>query len=57
LKSGVCVFLFTISDRLSRHAIHLNNWFEFPRPPLFAVVKATGNKGDIAFPHSKAIGV
>jgi len=34
LNSGVCVFLFVISDRLSRHAIHLNNWSEFLRPPL-----------------------
>jgi hypothetical protein len=36
LKSGVWVFLFAISDRLSHHAIHLNNWSEFPRPPLQA---------------------
>jgi transposase len=34
LNSGVCVFLFAISDRLSRHAIHLNNWSKFSRPPL-----------------------
>jgi hypothetical protein len=26
---------FFILDRLSHHAIHLNDWSEIPRPPLF----------------------
>jgi len=34
LNAGVCVLLFAIVDRLTRHAIHLNNWSEFPRTQL-----------------------
>jgi hypothetical protein len=34
LNSGEWFFLFVILDRVSRQAIHLNNWSEIPRPPL-----------------------
>jgi hypothetical protein len=36
LNSGAWFFLFVILDRLSHQSIHLNNWSEVPRPPLFA---------------------
>jgi len=35
LNSGEWFFRFFILDHFSHHAIHLNNWFEIPRPPLF----------------------
>jgi adhesin transport system membrane fusion protein len=34
LKSGEWFFRFVIWDHFFRHAIHLNNWSENPRPPL-----------------------
>src|SRR6056297_2633689 len=35
LKSGEWFFRFFILDRLFHHAIHLNDWSDVPRPPLF----------------------
>lgn len=35
LKSFEYRFFFVISDRPFHRQIHLNNWPEFPRPPLF----------------------
>jgi hypothetical protein len=34
LKSGEWFFLFVILDHHFLHAIHLNDWSKFPRPPL-----------------------
>lgn len=34
LKSGEWFFLFVILDHHFLHAIHLNDWPKFPRPPL-----------------------
>ena len=33
--SGEWFFRFVILNRLPHKSIHLNNWSEFPRPPLF----------------------
>jgi len=38
LKSGEWFFLFVILDHHFLHAIHLNDWSKFPRPPLDAAV-------------------
>jgi hypothetical protein len=35
LNSGEWFFRFFILDHFFHHAIHLNNWSEFPRPPLY----------------------
>ncbi|WP_211841119.1 5-methylcytosine restriction system specificity protein McrC [Roseinatronobacter monicus] len=35
MNSGEWFFRFFILDHFSHHAIHLNNWSEIPRPPLF----------------------
>jgi len=37
LKSGEWFFLFVILDHHFLHAIHLNDWSKFPRPPLGSV--------------------
>jgi len=37
LKSGEWFFLFGILDHHFLHAIHLNDWSKFPRPPLIAI--------------------
>ena len=34
MNSGEWFFRFFILDHFSRHAIHLNDWSEFPRPPV-----------------------
>ncbi len=34
MNSGEWFFRFVILNRLSHKSIHLNNWSEFPRPPL-----------------------
>ena len=34
LNSDEWLFRFLISDHYFHHAIHLNDWSEFPRPPL-----------------------
>jgi hypothetical protein len=34
LNSGEWFFRFFILDHFFHHAIHLNDWSEFPRPPL-----------------------
>jgi hypothetical protein len=39
LKSGEWFFLFVILDHHFLHAIHLNDWSKFPRPPLFLVAR------------------
>jgi len=36
LKSAEGFFRFFILDRHFRQAIHLNNWSELPRPPLYS---------------------
>ena len=36
LNSGEWFLRFFIPDHFSRHAIHLNDWPQFPRPPLYA---------------------
>jgi hypothetical protein len=38
LKSGEWFFLFVILDHHFLHAIHLNDWSKFPRPPLSVLV-------------------
>jgi len=37
LKSGEWFFLFVILDHHFLHAIHLNDWAKFPRPPLYLI--------------------
>jgi len=37
LKSGEWFFLFVILDHHFLHAIHLNDWSKFPRPPLVTI--------------------
>ncbi|WP_217642143.1 hypothetical protein, partial [Aliiroseovarius crassostreae] len=38
LNSGEWFFLFFILDHHFRHAIHLNDWPKFPRPPLSRLI-------------------
>jgi len=46
LKSGEWFFLFVILDHHFLHAIHLNDWSKFPRPPLIDDLMATRVWGD-----------
>jgi len=49
LNSGEWFFLFVIVDRLSHRTIHLNDWSETPRPPLYIMDYAIGLSVVIGF--------
>ncbi|MCJ8335275.1 MAG: hypothetical protein MJH10_13660, partial [Epibacterium sp.] len=59
LNSGEWFFRFFILDCHFRHAIHLNPWPEFARPPLYFTSRAVEMLGDALFTacflwHSKS---